>query len=159
MVVPYMARQMHTCSNRVNYLSLCGNDPSGVPQTRILLTCCSGVSYFDGVLIINRLRKSILSCWGLGCGHVQKWPQESCFKHSNDPSGHQMQSLLNGILVINGLRKLIWSCWDFSCGHGQKWPRELHLKHFEDLPWIFAKVVSEAQVNVKLTKCFDTLAT
>ena len=111
------------------------NDPSGVPQTRILLTCCSEVSYFDGVLVINRLRKSILSCWGLGCGHVQKWPQESRFKHSNDPSGvPQMQSLLNGILVINGLRKLIWSCWGFSCGHGQKWPQELHLNHFEDLP-------------------------
>ena len=142
-------------------------------QTRILLTCCSGVSYFDGVLVINRLRKSILSCWGLGCGHVQKWPQESRFKHSNDPSGvPQMQSLLNGILVINGLRKLIWSCWGFSCGHGQKWPQELHLKHFEDLPMDIRESCFRSSIwckfndvfwyicknNVNCTTCFDTLA-
>ena len=85
--------------------------------------------------------------------------------NSNDPSGVRQILILLTLcrsiilwrhLVINGLRKFIWSCWGFGCGHGQKWPREFHLK---TLPWmlIFAKDVSEAQVNVYVTTCFDAL--
>ena len=110
------------------------NDPSGVPQTRILLTCCVGVSYFDGILVINGLRKSILSFWGA-------WP---CIWAK----------------IVSGFQ--FWAFWGPGCGHGQKWPQEFHSKHFERLavamgknslwnsiltildawPWIWAKVVS-----------------
>ena len=110
---------------------LCGtykfiNDPSSVPQTRILLTCCSEVSYFDGVLVINRLRKSILSCWGLGCGHVQKWPQESRFKHSDDP------------------QRCTPNAKSFERHLGHKWSQEVNLKLLGLQLWTWAKVASGA---------------
>ena len=48
------------------------NDPSRVPQMHSLL---------NGILVINGLRKFILSCRGFSGGHGQKLPREFQLKH------------------------------------------------------------------------------